>query len=198
MCYRWSRALVAAAWLSASVAGCAGKSVLAPGMPGPASLAGRSTYELVPEPPRSTDSTADRSRTREHVIAPRPADDNVLPAYPETALAARHGPESVTLRVVIDVTGNVVQVTDSPLAPPAKPGAFAGLFRDSAAEAVGSWKFAPARRQYLASGTDGDSDGVLDYGRWESVAIPVYVDIRFTFEIVEGRGRVHTSPGSEN
>jgi hypothetical protein len=90
----------------------------------------------------------------------------------------------------------VIDVGDSPLLNSTGGGCGAG-FRASAESAVRAWRFWPAEKRRLAPGDDYDDDGTPDFSKvLETTQLPVYLDIRFDFEVVEGEGRVRTSaPG---
>jgi hypothetical protein len=55
------------------------------------------------------------------------------------------------------------------------------------------WRFMPAEFTRLAPGDDYDKDGKPDFRRIVArKEIPVYIDVRFEFEIVDGKGMVRT------
>jgi len=117
-----------------------------------------------------------------------------LPKYPERALGAHDGPHRELVRIVIDSAGSVGQVLDSPMGP-SDGGPFAAEFRRAVDDAVRTWQFRPGVLQHVKDGADKDGDGKADYKvmtSWDPVA--VYYDIRFTFEIVEGKGVVRQIP----
>ena len=94
------------------------------------------------------------------------------------------------VRVIIDATGRVDRVIDSPFDhSPAGP--FHDEFRSAVDTALEGWVFEPAQRRLLEEGEDFDGDGAPDYRRVvSSEAIPVYLDLRFDFRIVDGEGVV--------
>ena len=115
--------------------------------------------------------------------------DAPLPAYPGAAPAVDAAPISVVLRVVIDETGIVRDVADSPLDEPA--GADRSAFRDAAAGVLRDWRFLPAVIRTLTDGNDVDHDGKPDYTVVTGEErVRSYLDLRFTFEVVDGHGRV--------
>ncbi len=115
-----------------------------------------------------------------------------MPEYPAVALAAGAGGHA-GLRFVVGPRGDVETIGPSPLVPEME-GPFADEFRGSAEAAVGAWKFEPAVLLRTEEGNDLDGDGKPDYRRATSMElVPVYLDIRFDFEIVHGRGSVRAS-----
>ncbi len=97
---------------------------------------------------------------------------------------------------MIDTDGNVGQVLDSPLARSDR-GAFAADYRRTVADAVRTWRFLPGVFQHVTGGADRDGDGKPDYKVMTSAdPVAVYYDIRFTFEIVEGKGVVRSNEGT--
>jgi hypothetical protein len=121
---------------------------------------------------------------------PRPKDELALPQYPPEALAAQTKPTTVFLRFVINENGNVTEIKEIPNMP-APAGPFAAAFLTAAEQAVRSWEFHPAEWQWLADGRDLNGDGHPDYRRLlKTERIPVYLDVRFDFEIVAGKGRI--------
>ena len=168
-----ARASVAALVL---VAGCAARK--------PAS--GTSSYAFVFDPANpALGLAADVKFDR-----PRPVDTKALPVYPERALAARFGPHHEIVRIVIDTHGNVAEVGDSPLGR-SDDDAYAGDFRRAVDAAVRRWKFMPGVLRHVAPGHDLDGNGRPDYTVTTSYdLVPVYYDVKFTFEIVEGNGLV--------
>jgi hypothetical protein len=112
-----------------------------------------------------------------------------LPHYP-AAREDEPGPVVVLLRFVVGSDGAVREVRDSPLADPGGAPADAA-FRQAAGDAVLSWLFVPAAIQTVKPGPDLDHDAKPDYTvLMDSNRVPVYLDVRFTFEIVAGERRV--------
>jgi len=121
---------------------------------------------------------------------PDPIDTHTLPVYPARAFADRFGPHREVVRFVVDTKGHVTEVHDSPLAASDRD-AYSEEFRRAVEEAVHRWEFSPGSLRHVEDGHDVDGDGKPDYvmtRSWELV--PVYFDVRFTFEIVEGKGVV--------
>jgi hypothetical protein len=110
------------------------------------------------------------------------------PANP--ALAAGDGPHRELVRVIIDDHGHVAHVADSPLGS-SDGGPHASDFRKAVEDAVHAWQFTPGVLRRVEPGHDLDGDGKPDYAVTTSYdLIPVYYDVKFTFEIVRGQGVV--------
>lgn len=125
---------------------------------------------------------------------PFPQDTKTLPKYPENALAALDGPHREVVRFIIDTHGNVDKVVDSPMEA-SDGGRFATDYRRAVEEALRTWRYMPGELQHVKPGEDKDGDGKPDYNvMTSSEIVPVYYDVRFTFEIVEGKGVVRTVP----
>lgn len=123
-------------------------------------------------------------------LRPMARETKTLPVYPAAALAAHDTPHREVVRIVIDDHGSVGQVSDSPMER-SDDGPFAADYRRAVDSAVRTWHFQPGVLQHVRDGEDKDGDGKADYKvmtSWEHVA--VYYDIRFTFEIVDGKGIV--------
>lgn len=149
-----------------------------PALPEP-SLEGRSSLRFLQDEARAQAAPGGEEAT-EQLISPTPSTDNALPAYPESALRARYGAAFTVVRAVIDSEGHVVHVAPSPRHASSE-GPFARDFRAVADEAVGQWRFAPALRQRR-----------LPSGHLERKPTAVYIDVRFDFTIVEGKGQVRS------
>jgi hypothetical protein len=120
----------------------------------------------------------------------RPNGPLTLPQYPPAALAARAGDATVVLRFVIDDNGTITQIGLSPRGG-TTPGRFADEFRAAAETAVRSWKYLPARIDWVVPGTDINGDGKPDFRRVvRSETVPVYLDVRFEFQCTEGKPQV--------
>lgn len=152
-----------------------------------------------PDPPRGevtfralADIAAPGSQatSTEEVLPPVPMPGNLPLNYPPRPLAAGHGPATVVVRVIIDAAGRVEQVMDSPLMESTED-PFFGDFKSAVEGAIRSWVFQPAQWRQLEEGKDFDGDGKADYRRVvRSGPIPVYLDLRFDFRVVDGQGIV--------
>lgn len=172
--------------------GCANRPAASRGPASPDPLRGATNATLLPDPAARGAELDENEEYR----PPAPRGKNLLPRYPEEALAARCGDGVVGLRIVIGTEGDVIDVGDSPLAD-STGGGCGAEFRASAASAVRAWRFWPAEKRRLEPGEDYDKDGTPDYEKvLETTPLPVYLDIRFDFEVVGGEGRVRThAPG---
>jgi len=171
--------------------GCAarGRSRTDPGVaPNAPGLHGRATSRFVFDPKNPALTLPADTELR----PPEPRSDNRTPEYPSAALAAGAG-GFAGFRFVVGTDGAVGTLGRSPLVPEME-GAFAEEFRASAVAAVVTWRFEPAVLLRTEDGNDLDGDGKPDYRRATSMElVPVYLDIRFDFEIVHGRGSVRAS-----
>lgn len=169
----------------AILSGCAGKQpVSAPARPVPRPR-GVTGVTFVPDP------VAARSEIPPDAeIIPPAAVLWPSPVYPPEALDRGCGDGVVGLRIVVGVTGAVESISDSPLVRTTE-GDCGSLFRAEAEDALRKWRFRPAEWRRMEQGDDVDGDGIPDYQRViESRKIPVYLDLRIDFEVVEGKGRV--------
>src|SRR5262245_57830859 len=122
---------------------------------------------------------------------------NAMPRYPPAALASQISGVEITVRALFGKDGKVGEIVQSPLAPE-YTGPFAPEFRDAIEQAVRTWTFVPPELL-----TDGDLIGYEDDGKTEIRKIvareyvSIRVDLAFTFEIVEGKGRVRLDRGAE-
>jgi hypothetical protein len=149
--------------------------------------------QFLPDPAR----VAPNLLEGEEFVPPHPI-VTPLPLYPAGHTEPR--PVVVVLRFVVGKTGVVEEVEDSPLRDPGEAGAGAvgsdaggsdGAFRAAAEDALRSWRFVPAAIQTVKPGADLDHDSKPDYTVLvASTRVPVYLDVRFTFEMVAGEGRV--------
>jgi hypothetical protein len=165
------------------VPGCAVKSVTSP-------PDWRVDYELLPDPNASTPALQGRQVFMAPVALEAP-----LPEYPPAALANDAPPVTVVVRVIVSDAGAVREVLDSPLDDPARsdPG---DPFRTEVERAVRAWRFRPAIIRTMKEGEDLNKDGKSDYDVViQEAPVATYLDLRFTFEVVDGRGRVRTASG---
>ncbi len=182
-------ALVLGALVVAS-AGCASKKPAARPAPAVALPEGQSRYSYIFDPGNPALGLPEDVQFRR----PMPKETKTLPKYPENALAARDGPHREVVRFIIDTHGNVDKIVDSPMES-SDGGPFGADYRGAVEEALRSWRFEPGVFQHVKPGEDKDGDGKPDYKimtSWDLV--PVYYDVRFTFEIVDGKGVVRRTP----
>lgn len=136
-------------------------------------LEGRIAYEVLPDPQAATPALSGQ----QIFMAPVPL-DTPLPEYPQSALAKDAAPVTVTVRIVIHEDGAVHEVLDSPREQRQEEDD-RELFRQAVKEVVRNWKYQPATIRTFEKGEK---------------PVRTYLDLRFTFEVVKGRGRVHVGP----
>ena len=142
-------------------------------------------YQFLQDPQRVTPHLD----AGEEFIAPFPL-DTPLPQYPQGAHVDVSAPIILTVRIVIGEDGTVREVLGSPLAG-TSGGDMEASFRAAVDDAVRRWTFVSAAIKRLEPGEDADHDGKPDYTIvLDSTRVPVYLDVRFKFEMVEGIGRV--------
>ena len=176
------------ALLLAGALGCVRRQLPPPVGPSPPSR-GKVAYEFIADP------SIGKPQNTEHLqfVTPRPEQTLALPSYPERPLAAKAPSYTVVVRIVIDTEGRVSSFADSQLAP-STAGVFAADFREAVETAVRRWRFLPGHIDQLENGDDVDDDGKADYVRIvQRDLVPVFYDVRFDFEIVDGRGRVNST-----
>lgn len=150
---------------------------------------GRVAVELLPDPEVTTAAVSGR----QVLMAPVPI-EQPLPDYPEQALVNDAAPVTVAIRIIIDETGVVRQVLDSPL-DEGPAGDDRSMYRVAAEAAVRSWRYHPATIRTLVDGEDINKDGRIDEPAiFDEKPVRSYLDLRFTFEVVSGRGRVVAEP----
>ena len=170
--------------------GCVPKKPIAPIGPPPPSPEGKTRFNYIFDPGNPALGLPEDVQFRR----PMPKEAKTLPRYPENALAARDSPHREVVRFIIDTHGLVERIVDSPMEP-SDGGPFAADYRRAVEEALRTWRFEPGVFQHVKNGDDKDGDGKADYKimtSWERV--PVYYDVRFTFEILDGKGVVKTTP----
>jgi hypothetical protein len=98
----------------------------------------------------------------------------------------------------------VVATCGARLAPSAKPAPAArpvpadachAAFREATVRALRDWQFLPARREVRHESADVDGNGKPDYTWLVPEPVTIFVDLEFTFRIVEGRGVVAPKGG---
>ena len=173
------RAIAAAALIAVS---CGARRHVVP--PEAGSPEGRTSVRVLNEPEAGSGRPDPSS---ERITPAYASSQNTLPEYPAYALRAGCREGVVPVRVVIDTDGNVAAQQDVPSRPlPSDECHMA--FRAAVQSAVKEWKFAPAFRQRPVPGPDPRAPIM----RWEQTPVTIYLDFEFSFEVVEGKGRVHT------
>jgi hypothetical protein len=93
----------------------------------------------------------------------------------------------VPVRVYVGTDGNVAAQRDIPSRPLPSDDCHLA-FRAAVQSAVQDWKFAPAFRQKPVPG----SDPRAPIMRWEQTPVAIFLDFEFSFQVVQGKGVVHT------
>jgi len=185
----WARSLFITGLLLGT-AGCARRvaPVAPPPQSEPDSYRGQSSFEVLVDGKQRPDLPKGQD-----FVPPRPIAELATPAYLLRALSAKYGKASVIVRVVIGTEGLVTEINNPPNNAPAV-GPYADDFRSAVEEAVHRWRFQPAEYRQFEDGKDLNGDGKPDYQRlvWSQV-VPVYLDVRFDFEIVRGKGQVRST-----
>jgi hypothetical protein len=152
---------------------------------GDSGVEGRVAFQFVTDRGRAGRGLSDQ----QVLMAPSPL-ETPLPGYPQGALVKDAAPATVMVRIFIEADGTVHEVVDSPLQD-SPPGAAGDPFRAAVEEAVRAWKFVPGRVRTLTEGEDIDGDGKPDY-RFADDETPIrtYLDVRFKFDVVGGKGQV--------
>lgn len=125
----------------------------------------------------------------EEYVAPRPSQQNALPAYPAEMLGARLPPQRVGVRFTITSLGEVRDVMESTVARTSEQAD--PRIVQLVHETVRKWCFSPPAVRRFRMGRDDDRDGVPDDRALDREdRISVLYDLLFTFELVDGRGVV--------
>ncbi|MCX6954228.1 MAG: hypothetical protein NTV51_18920 [Verrucomicrobia bacterium] len=146
---KWAGALLA----GAALAGC--RHAVAPGAAVPAE--GRSSFEFVTPPPapeaKEAKIAAVEPLAKDEWVPPRALETLARPVYPADALAAKEGPVTVGVRIVVGVEGRVTEVGQS-LLTFSTPTRFDAEFRAAVEAAVAQWKFRPAEVRHFTTVTN--------------------------------------------
>lgn len=149
--------------------------------------------EVIPDP----NAPRPQLSNDQQFVRPAPAADNALPSYPAELLPLGLEPQVVAVRFVVDEMGSVAEILPSPVAL-SSTGPHASVFEASVEQALRSWRFSPGSVVRLTSGSDIDGDGKPDYKILaERTVMKVFYDLRFTFEVRDGKGVV-TSSGTSS
>ena len=109
---------------------------------------GRSSFEVVKPPPVQVSGTTDMEAVASNSLIDfreaEPIRPLVMPVYPAAALKAKAGRAQVGVRVTVETSGRVGDISASMLAV-STPGPFAPAFRDAVETAVRQWRFRPAQ-----------------------------------------------------
>lgn len=123
---------------------------------------------------RVSEAEPSGAQYREAFLAGKP----VLPVYPARALAKKAGDAQIGVRLTIDATGRVSDVSPSMFAVSISPPGFAEDFYQAVETAVRQWKFQPARIEYVEK----VSGGGITYERVaRSEKLDATLDLSFAF-----------------
>ena len=146
---------------------------------------GQTSYEAVLD----AGSRATRLAAQREFLPAAPTGENPSPVYPDDLLPFALPRQEIVVRLVLDESGRVaeIQQTDSSCAMDSR---FRNVFETAIRDAVQEWRFRPAvRRTYVDAPDDGS--GLPPYKVLRSEApTRTYFDIRFVFEVRDGRGIV--------
>lgn len=146
-------------------------------------VVGRVEVETLPDAAAKTPALR---AGQQSFMAPVPL-ETPPPDFPPGSLADGMEPTVIVVRIVIGEQGNILGVLDSPEAQDHG----APAFRAAVEQAVRGWKYKPAIIRSLVGGEDVNSDGIPDLNVvTQDQPVRSYLDLRFTFEVVDGRGRV--------
>jgi hypothetical protein len=116
-------------------------------------------------------------------------EDNSLPLYPADALAASCPDGAVAIRVTVNTEGRPTLLREVPGRPVPEDACHAS-FWEATVLALRDWRFIPASREIPRESKDLDGDGKPDYTWTVPEPVTIFVDLEFTFRIVEGHGEV--------
>ena len=151
----------------------------------PRPLTGKSTYEAVTE---ANVDTAEQVTQRLFIPA-APGGENWPPVYPDELLSLDLPPQKIVVRIVLDERGHVTGVKPTDEASDADP-RYRAAFEAAIRVAVDDWCFEPAMLRTFVDSPD-DGSGKPPYKMLKAEAlVPTYFDIRFTFEVSDGKGLV--------
>jgi hypothetical protein len=149
------------------------------------SLSGTARYEAVQGPSEDTS----RQVSERLFIPAEPGDANEPPAYPEQLLRLQLPPQKIVVRMSLDEHGQVTNVGTNVAASEADP-QYRPAFEDAIRIAVDNWHFmAATERTFMNSPEDGSGKPAYKVLKSET-SVPTWFDIRFIFEVAEGRGIV--------
>jgi len=160
------------------------RSAAAPSEP-PRAMTGKATYEAVADASAETSTQV----TQRLFIPAEPGDKNQPPLYPDDLLAVQLPPQKIVVRIVLDALGHVTSVTTNAEASEADP-EHRAEFETAIRTAVEAWQFKPAvQRTFVDSPDDGSGKPPYKMLKAEE-PVPTYFDIRFIFEVTDGKGVV--------
>ena len=150
-------------------------------------MEGQVAFQFVPDPGRVKPSLSDR----QVFMPPRPL-ETPLPSYPQSELVRNTAPVTVVVRIFVGTDGSVDQVSDSPLEGSRRIDT-GDPFRASVEQAVRGWRFVSGRVRTLAESEGSDGERKPDFRVIaDETPVRTYLDLRFTFEVIDGKGRVRS------
>ena len=148
-------------------------------------VSGRVAFEMLPDPDRVKPVLTPEQLFTGPVPLKTP-----LPEYPQEALDSEAEPAILVVRIIVEEDGTVREVLASPLAGPIEA-SVREPFWCAVEQAVRRWEFVPAIIRTLTKRREPGGEGVEDDRRLAEVkAVRTYLDLRFKFEVVDGRGQV--------
>ena len=148
-------------------------------------LTGRATYEALSEP---NAEVSEKVAHREYIPA-QPAVENRPPEYPRQLVGLNLPPQELVVRITLDEYGRPSQIQARD-AMSRVDGRYRDAFDAAVRSAIGKWRFTPAAHRTFVDSPDAGS-GAAPYKVLKSeVPIATYFDIRFTFEVRDGKGMV--------
>ena len=122
-------------------------------------------------------------------IPAAPGDENEPPVYPAELLSLQLPPQKLVVRIALDERGHVTSIRTNVAATEADP-VYRPAFETAIRMAVNDWCFRAAiQRTFVDSPDDGSGKPAYKMLKAETT-VPTYFDIRFIFEVEEGRGVV--------
>jgi hypothetical protein len=130
--------------------------------------------------------------TQRLFIPASPGDENQPPLYPDELLSLELPPQKIVVRMILDDRGHVTAIRPNPEASEADP-KYRAAFETAIRIAVDGWCFKPAvQRTFIDSPDDGSGKSPYKILQAET-PVSTYFDIRFIFEVSDGKGLVRQS-----
>jgi len=149
---------------------------------------GEVAMEFLPDPAASEIKVAENQE-----FAPPAPMFTPLPVYPPAALEGGASSTVVAVRLHLDATGAVIQVTDSPRRAP-HHGPYASDFRKAVESAVRRWVFTAARIDTVDAAPPWNAEPGSKPPLVSTRYVPSFLDFSFRFTVVDGRGVVEMGP----
>lgn len=118
-----------------------------------------------------------------------PGEENRPPSYPDELLGLELPLQKIVVRIDLNERGHVTSVRTNLELSEADP-RYRPAFETAIRLAVAGWCFQPARQRTFVDSPD-DGSGKPPYKMLQAeTAVPTYFDIRFLFEVTDGKGLV--------